>query len=289
MRRSADNYVQMRLREKTLAHAYTSRTSANRLTEAVDKQKMAQITAALNGLAGLVPDGAASFKTGIENAKNDLGKYVQGGITQAFKNVFSDPVKKSITLANALRDGMSNLSTLAQIYLPQGSEKETQKSIWDLTPTNKQKELIATFVKAFKKEGIAELLKGPGLPYVDNLQLAVQELLQNTNPQGAFKLASQASSTQELPEEPTAEAPVQGDTKSTKTSDKATPSDQTDATKQSQASTISQVTAKTGKVAADDEAQISDLANFVAKNAKVDATVAKNVITALAKNGKITN
>lgn len=279
----------MRLREKTLARAYTSRTSAANLNEAVDKQKMAQISAALDSLANLVPDGANSFKLGIENAKKDLGKYVQGGIAQAFKNVFSDPVKKSITLANALRDGMSNLPTLAKIYLPQGSEKETQKSIWDLTPTDKQKELTTTFVKAFKKEGIAELLKGPGLPYVDNLQLAVQELLQNTNPQGAFKLASQASSTQELPQDSAAEAPVQGDTKSTKSSEQSAPTDKTDATKQSQVSTISQVTAKTGKIAADDEAQINDLAAFVSKNAKVDATIAKNVIATLAKNGKLTN
>lgn len=281
----------MRLREKTLARAYASKSNARDLNEAVDKQKMAQINAALDSLDGLVPDGAASFKQGIESAKAELGKFAQGGIVQAFKNVFSDPVKKTITLANAVRDGMSNLPTLAKIYLPPGGEKETQKSIWELTPTAKQKEMLDTFVKAFKKEGIKELLTGPGLPYINNLQQAVQELLQNTNPQGAFKLASQASATQAIPLDaaPAAAAGSKSDTEGTQKSDQSAPTDATDASKQTKPAAVSQVSAKTGKIAADDEAQINDLANFVSRNAKVDVTVAKNVITALAKNGKLTN
>lgn len=197
-----------RLKDRTLKKAYeqqTLREGATLLQEA-DQKVIQQIEQALSALSGITPDGAKIFEQAIDAAKQELGKYLQGGIKQTFKNIFSDPVAKATTLANAIRTGLTQLPTIAKLYLPKGAEKETQKSIWEMVPPEKQKDLLASFTKAFKSDlskgglsGAMDLLKGNGLPYIANLQMAVQELLQNTNPQGGFKLAQQATAQQEPP------------------------------------------------------------------------------------------
>jgi hypothetical protein len=197
-----------RLKDRTLKKAYerqTLREGTTLLLEA-DQKVIQQIEQALAALSGITPDGAKIFETAIDAAKQELGKYLQGGIKQTFKNVFSDPVAKATTLANAIRTGLSQLPTIARLYLPKGGENETQKSIWEMVPPEKQKDLLASFTKAFKSDlskgglgGAMDLLKGNGLPYITNLQQAVQELLQNTNPQGGFKMGQQAAAQQEPP------------------------------------------------------------------------------------------
>jgi len=197
-----------RLKDRTLKKAYerqTLREGTTLLLEA-DQKVIQQIEQALAALSGITPDGAKIFEQAIDAAKQELGKYLQGGIKQTFKNVFSDPVAKATTLANAIRTGLSQLPTIARLYLPKGGENETQKSIWDMVPPEKQKDLLASFTKAFKSDlskgglgGAMDLLKGNGLPYIANLQQAVQELLQNTNPQGGFKMGQQAAAQQEPP------------------------------------------------------------------------------------------
>ena len=197
-----------RLKDRTLKKAYerqTLREGTTLLLEA-DQKVIQQIEQALAALSGITPDGAKIFEQAIDAAKQELGKYLQGGIKQTFKNVFSDPVAKATTLANAIRTGLSQLPTIARLYLPKGGENETQKSIWEMVPPEKQKDLLASFTKAFKSDlskgglgGAMDLLKGNGLPYIANLQQAVQELLQNTNPQGGFKMGQQAAAQQEPP------------------------------------------------------------------------------------------
>lgn len=202
-----------RLKDRTLGNAYRRRVAreGHTLLEAVDQAKIQQIQAALDALSGITPDGARIFDQAIATAKQDLGKYLQGGLKQSFKNVFSDPVAKATTLANSIRSGLAQLPAIAKLYLPKGSENETQRSIWEMVPPEKQKDLLATFSKAFKAKiadaRLGDLLAGRGLPYVDNLAAAVQELLQNTNPQAGFKLGPQAAAQKEpAPEAATANA-----------------------------------------------------------------------------------
>lgn len=197
-----------RLKDRTLKKAYEQQTlrEGTTLLQEADQKVIQQIEQALAALSGITPDGAKIFEQAIAAAKQELGKYLQGGIKQSFKNIFSDPVAKATTLANAIRTGLTQLPTIARLYLPPGTEKETQKSIWEMVPPEQQKDLLATFTKAFKSDlskgglsGAMDLLKGNGLPYIANLQAAVQELLQNTNPQGGFKLAQRAKQQQEPP------------------------------------------------------------------------------------------
>lgn len=197
-----------RLKDRTLKKAYEHkalREGTSLLMEA-DQKVIQQIDQALAALDGITPDGAKIFSAAIANAKQELGKYLQGGIKQTFKNIFNDPVAKATTLANAIRTGLSQLPTIAKLYLPPGSEKETQKSIWEMVPVEQQKDLLTTFTKSFKADlnkgglsGAMDLLKGNGLPYIANLSQAVQELLQNTNPQGGFRLGQQAAAQHEPP------------------------------------------------------------------------------------------
>jgi hypothetical protein len=190
-----------RLKERTLKRVYEQRAQREavpQLLEAVDQAKIQQITAALAKLDGLVPDGANLFNQAIEAAKTDLGNYLRGGVKQFFKNIAGDPVLKATSLANAIRAGLSNLPTIAKLYLPRGMEKEAQRSVLELVPQEKQQQMLAAMVKAFEPEtnvDIGSIFKGNSMPYVKNLQAAVQELLQNVAPNAGFKLAQQAAAT----------------------------------------------------------------------------------------------
>ncbi len=305
-----------RLKDRTLKKAYeqlTIREGASLLQEA-DQRVIQQITQALEALDGITPDGAKIFDQAIKNAKMDLGKYLQGSIKQTFKNIFSDPVAKATTLANAIRTGLTQLPVIARIYLPKGAEKETQKSIWEMVPPESQKELLSTFTKAFKSDlskgglgGAMDLLKGNDLPYVSNLQMAVQELLQNTNPQGGFRLAQQASAQKEPPIQTADQAQAQTQqqqttspgSQPTKATDPAQSTKGTTGTKAPIPPTPLQVATQTGSgttaqpsatgrpLTAADSEKLKQMAYFVKARSGVDEATAQKVIDALATAGAL--
>jgi hypothetical protein len=300
-----------RLSERTLEKKYQNKAlREGRLLLEADQKKVQQIINALAALENITPAAATIFNQAVKNAKLELGKYLQGGIKQSFKNLFSDPVAKASTLAYAIRTGLSQLPTIAKLYLPPGSERETQKSIWEMVPVEDQKELLATFTKAFKTElsktGAMELLKGQGLPYVNNLQVAVQELLQNTNPQGGFKLAQQAKAQQEPDVQsasgqdletssPTQQAsatdqPQQSPTASgqqTKAPVAPTPPQTTAQSAETQSSTpeTAATQTNTGKRLDPklDAEKLKQLAYFVGSQAGVDAGTAEKIVNALSR------
>ncbi len=198
----------IRLKDRTLKNFYEQRdrlANERMLLEAgLDPQKLKEYENALDKLKGLVPPEAAIFNKAIEDAKNELENYIQGGFKQGVKNIFSDPVAKAVNFANAIRGGMANIPVLAKSFIRPGSENETQQSFLQLVPQDKQQKLIAIVSKAF----------GNKLPYVTNINAAVQEMLQNTNPQGLFKNAQQIATIPQIapppPQTPAPGAPSQG-------------------------------------------------------------------------------
>lgn len=324
-----------RLKDRTLKKAYEQQTlrEGTTLLQEADQKVIQQIEQALAALSGITPDGAKIFKQAIAAAKQELGKYLQGGIKQSFKNIFSDPVAKTTTLANAIRTGLTQLPTIARLYLPPGTEKETQKSIWEMVPPEQQKDLLASFTKAFKSDlskgglsGAMDLLKGNGLPYIANLQMAVQELLQNTNPQGGFRLAQQATAQQEPPIQtanpetapgqatpapgqagqgpqgaqagaqgtPQASAPKVGNAVQTQGPQAAQTSKPTQPAQQSEPASKPVSTGTPRKLTAQDVDQMGDIADFLTnpkrKNSPkiaVDPKSVQQVLAALAKNGML--
>lgn len=310
----------MRLKERTLKKAYISKTlrEGTTLLLEADQKTIQQIDQALEALSGIAPDEAKIFQQAIAAAKLELGKYLQGGIKQTFKNVFSDPVAKATTLANAVRNGMSQLPTIAKLYLPPGGEKETEKSIWEMVPPENQKDLLATFTKSFKSDlskgglsGAMDLLKGNGLPYINNLSQAVQELLQNTNPQGGFRLGQQAAAQKEpaiqtaTPEAENTQT-VPGNTNAntqganpsnaqqTQSTQAAQPTQATQPAQQSQPTDKTISTGAPKKLTVQDTDQMNDIADFLTnpkrKNSPkiaVDPKTIQQVLAALAKNGML--
>lgn len=190
-----------RLKDRTLKNVYEQRaqtTEAPVLLEAVDQAALQQVSQALAKLEGLVPDGANIFNQAIEAAKTDLGNYLKGGVKQFFKNLVGDPVLKATSFANAVRAGFAAFPTVSKLYLPKGAENEQQRSVMELIPQDKQQQFVQAMVKAFTPESkvdISQLFKGNSMPYVQNLQAAVQELFQNVAPNGFFKLSQQAAAT----------------------------------------------------------------------------------------------
>lgn len=303
-----------RLKERTLKRVYEQRThreAAPQLLEAVDQAKIQQITAALTKLDGLVPDGANLFNQAIEAAKTDLGNYLRGGVKQFFKNLAGDPVLKATTLANSVRAGLANLPTITKLYLPRGMEKETQRSVLELVPQEKQQQLLASMVKAFEPESkvdIGSLFKGNSMPYVQNLQAAVQELLQNVAPNAGFKLAQQAAATpptevqqatppagqakgQEIAPTPKPNAAgAQTSTAPTVASEPTQAATATDTTKATAPTQAAKAPATQKKLnPKTDQERINNIAYFLASQTGVDKAAAEKLIAKLAELNGLTD
>ena len=294
------------LKERTLKRVYEQRAqreSAPQLLEAVDQQKLQQITAALAKLDGLVPDGANMFNQAIEAAKADLASYLRGGVKQFFKNIAGDPVLKATSFANAIRAGLANMPAIAKLYLPRGAEKETQRSVMELIPTEKQQQFVQAMVKAFEPEtnvDMTSLFKGNSMPYVQNLQAAVQELLQNVAPNVGFKLAQQANSTPpteveqaSAPKgqaEPTPKPGVQQQTQPTTATQPAQVA-QAAATTQATApaKAAQSVTPQKKLNPRTDKERISNIAYFLASQTGIDKAAAEKLIAKLAELNGLTD
>lgn len=285
-----------RLKERTLKATYERRAlrEGKELLEAVDQQKLQQVNAALDRLDGLVPDAALIFNKAIEDAKADLSNYLQGGVKQFFKNIAGDPVLKATSFANAVRAGLAALPSVARLFLPKGSEKEAQKPYLQLVPQEKQQAFIANVEKAFKPEttvDITSMFKGNSMPYVANLQAAVQELLQNITPAGSTTVASQAQAAP-APEVQQANAAPQQAPSATGT----TPSQAPAQSQQAAGTTPTQSVAPAQKalqsstpkrVAPNDKAAITDMATYLTKRVGLDQASLERVLTQLAKDQKL--
>lgn len=302
------------LKERTLKNVYerrAPRADAPQLLEAVDQAKLQQITQTLSKLEGLVPDGANIFNQAIEAAKTDLANYLRGGVKQFFKNIAGDPVLKATSFANAIRAGLSNLPSISKLYLPRGGEKEAQRSIFELTPPEKQQQLVQQMVKAFEPESnvdITSLFKGNSMPYVQNLQAAVQELLQNVAPNGGFKLAQQVQATpapevEQAPQPQAQQGQAQQGGQAEQTPKPSTVNTQasvaTQPTQDAQATATTQASQPTKATQAPtpqkklnpktDQERISNIAYFLASQTGVDKAAAQKLIAKLAELNGLTD
>lgn len=301
-----------RLKDRTLQLSYKNRMlkEGKVLLETVDVKKIQGVQQSITALDDALPSEAAIFKKALAACKQDLGKYLQGGVKQMFKNMIEDPVAKASTLANTMHSGLSQLPDIAKPYLPPNTSNEKEKSIWELVPPDKQKELLATFTKAFKadigKSSFLDLVKGNSIPYIPNLSMAVQELLQNTNPQGGFRLSRQVASQPEVVVTATNEPNKETQTtqQAGKPATNVQGTDATDSTKAStgttataattNSNTTKQTTGQAKKLSDANTEEIADLADFLTNKARkgspgisVDPKVATQLLTALAKNGKL--
>lgn len=284
----------MRLKDRTLKNVYEQRVDREgdrQLTEAgLDPAKMQEYSNALEKLDNLVPEEATLFNKAIADAKQELNNYIQGGFKQVVKGFFgSDPVAKAVNFANAIRGGMVNIPTVAKGFLPKGSEKETQRSLMELVPQEQQQQLIAIVAKAF----------GNKLPYIANINAAVQEMLQNTNPQGLFRNAQQLAATPQI-QPPPAQQPAAGAqagqaAPTPNAASSGAPATGTTATTPATAAAPTQTTTGTAPSApaqlatnkrldaVTDTQKVNDIAYFLASQSGVDKKAAAKIIQALAK------
>ncbi len=305
----------MRLKDRTLKNVYEQR-DRRVVTEAIDMTKVNAAAATADKLTGLLPDGAAMFQTALKAAKADLQKYAKGGILQGLKNVLADPLVKTDAMLGAVKAGFQALPGILKLNLPKGTENEGQKSCLELVPQEQQKAFIDTMTKAFAPAlgsgtlggDIKGLFSNNNMPYLQNLTAAVQELMQNVAPNGAYKLGQQAASIQVAAPEPADPAAAQaapgqapaaagqaaptpaapGTTSGSPTTaaTAAAPAQAAAATKQSTAPAAAQAAQpSTHKPlnTSTDSAKIASIASFVASQSGIKPEDATKVVQALAK------
>jgi len=304
----------MRLKDRTLKNVYEQR-ERRVVTEAIDMTKVNAAAATVDKLTGLLPDGAAMFQAALKAAKADLQKYARGGVLQGLKNVLGDPLVKTDAMLGAVKAGFAALPGILKLNLPKGMENEGQKSCLELVPQETQKEFLATMQKAFAPAvgsgtlggDIKGLFTNNNMPYISNLKAAIQELMQNVAPNGAYKLGQQAATIQvAAPEpadpaaaqaDPAAATPAAGQAAAPATAGQAapTPTAGTTAAAPTQGAkaaippTASKVAAPAAAAAnkkldpAADAQKINDIAYFLASQTGVDKEAAAKIIQALAK------
>ncbi len=190
------------LKERTLRKTYESKQGSHTLLEAVDKQKLQQLTQVLSSMQNIVPTGAKMFQKALADAAKDVDAYRQGGIKQWFKNLAGDPFLRATTLINAVKEGLAAMPTIAQAYIPPELKKEAERSVLETVPPAEQKRFLDSMAQAFRVDKLKSLAAGDlktvfkdeGVPYLSNLHAAVTELMQNVNPVGSFRLGNDAKS-----------------------------------------------------------------------------------------------
>jgi len=304
----------MRLKDRTLKNVYEQR-ERRVVTEAIDMTKVNAAAATVDKLTGLLPDGAAMFQAALKAAKADLQKYARGGVLQGLKNVLVNPLVKTDAMLGAVKAGFVALPGILKLNLPKGMENEGQKSCLELVPQETQEEFLATMQKAFAPAlgsgtlggDIKGLFTNNNMPYISNLKAAIQELMQNVAPNGAYKLGQQAATIQvAAPEpadpaaaqaDPAAATPAAGQAAAPATAGQAapTPTAGTTAAAPTQGAkaaippTASKVAAPAAAAAnkkldpAADAQKINDIAYFLASQSGVDKETATKIIQALAK------
>ena len=296
------------MRDRTLRKRYEESV----LSEAVDPKEIARISALLDRLEQAIPDGVPTFQQALEAAKADVEKLVQGGLLNKIKTTIADPVAKATLLANAVRNGMSQLPTVARLYVPKGSESQGQ-TLWELTPETKRDGMVKAFVNVFKpklEDRIADdflgLVRGNQLPYIKDLKLAVQELLQHLTPANAPQVAQAAANVGTVEVETA--APEPGAKPGSEPAGRARLSNakQTAPAAAEQTSAATQATAgptpaqknlQTNvprKLTANDTQQMDDIVDFLTNAQRpgsprlgVDRKAISQVLAALAKNGML--
>lgn len=307
------------LKNRTLKNQYERRAlRENTLAEAFDTKKAEAASAAIAKLEALIPVQAAMFRKALEAAKTDLQKASAGGFMQGLKSIVgSDPLLKASSMVNALQAGFSALPKVLGMYLPPDAQKEGQKSCFELIPAEKQKLFIDTMTKAFAPENtgtlagdIKALFSNNVMPYVSNLNAAVQEMMMNVAPNGAYKLGQQAAASP--PAEIVKATPEQGKPEQTEPSTapqaqgtQATPGTAnapTTSSEPTQAAAATDTTAATAPTQAakaptpqkklnpsTDKERIDNIAYFLASQTGTDKAAAQKLITKLAELNGLTD
>ncbi len=306
------------LKNRTLKNQYERHLRESTLAEAFDVKKAEAASNAIAKLEALIPTEAAIFRKALEAAKTDLQKASAGGFIQGLKNAIgSDPLLKATAMISALQAGFSALPKVLGMYLPPNAQKEGQKSCFELVPAEKQKLFVDTMTKAFAPEAtgsvagdIKALFSNNVMPYVANLNAAIQEMMMNVAPNGAFKLGQQAAATpapeiqKATPEQgkPGQAEPAPGQTGQTQATSSSSNAAPTAATTPTQDATATNGTKETAPPQAakaptsqkklnpsTDKERIDNIAYFLASQTGADKAAAQKIIAKLAELNGLTD
>lgn len=289
------------LKNRTLKNHYERRSlTESTLVEAIDLKKVEAASNAIAKLEALIPPNANMLRKAIEAAKTDLQKAANGGLVQGIKSAFGgDPLLKTSAMINALQTGFAALPKVLGMYLPQEARQEGQRSTFELIPPEKQQQFIDTMTKAFAPTSTGSLtgdvkamFSNNVMPYVNNLNAAIKELMMNVAPNGAFKLGQQAAAAPK-PEivkatpEPASQAAATAPTTGSEPTQSSTAAATTQATAPTQAAKAPTPQKKLNPKT--DSDRIANISYFLASQTGVDKAAAQKLIAKLAELNGLTD
>lgn len=191
---------------KTLKEAYDNRvlTEARQISlllEALDAQKVQEISSAIDALEKLIPqDKMSGFYSAVEAAKNELAKAYTGGALTKAKQAITQPVSRAVALADSLRTGFKMIPQLLKTFVPQ--DKQNADDVLDnlIVDPNKKQQFIKAFTNAIRPSGILASLGrlfgvNKGIPFLKNVEVAIAEMMQNMKKSELVNLAKASSQT----------------------------------------------------------------------------------------------
>lgn len=187
------------LREQYKSRLLEESKRVSLVLEALDPQQVQNVADAIDALEKLIPsDKMPTFYKAVQSAKTELGKTLAGGIKTAVVQKFTQPVGKAIALADGLKSAFRMLPQLVKSFVPQNQQNITNKPIQQLIDKGKSKQFADAFLNAVRPSGVVATLgklfgKG-GIPFMDNPNAAVYEMMQKMSIDDLQNLASNSQS-----------------------------------------------------------------------------------------------
>ena len=173
----------------------------NLVLEALDAKQVQNVANAVAALEKLIPrEKMPMIYTAVSSAKNELGKSLSGGLTTAVIQKFTQPLGKSIALADGLKAAFKMLPQLIKSFVPQNQQNVTTKPIQDVIDQSKSKQFAEAFLNAVRPTGVVatlgKLFGNGGIPFLDKPLDAVYEMMENMSIAELHALATSAGSVQ---------------------------------------------------------------------------------------------
>ncbi len=187
------------LREQYNTKLISETKKVSLILEALNPEQVQNVANAVEALEKLIPkDKMPIFYRTVQAAKTELGKSLSGGVGTAIKHSFTQPIGKAIALADGLKAAFHLLPQLIKSFVPQNKQNIVDQPLQQLIEKNKSQQFMQAFLNAVRPSGVVATLgklfgKG-GIPFMDNPQAAVYEMMAKMSISDLQNLASSTSS-----------------------------------------------------------------------------------------------
>lgn len=168
------------------------------ILEKLDPEKIQKISAAIDALEKVIPDNLEQFRGALEKAKAELSKSYAGGIKTGITQAITRPLSRAMALADGLKTGFKQIPQLLKTFADKAKQNDANLTLAQMVDDAKKQQFINAVKNAIRPTGplsaLGKLFTGGGIPFLDNPDLAIEELM-NLKVADVTRLTTSANAT----------------------------------------------------------------------------------------------